>query len=276
MTSQITHKRNDFASTSQKRIHFTPKTKKSEKTKLKFDTSKYCKMDKITPDELEILARKLLNVSIENQTKNEGINSFNFIQPQQKQKHKQQSLQNSVHHKSESISFGLQLIANIKQISSNLTVLINEFVCGLNEILESCQNFIDLIIDPLPRLLHNDYIDKILEYQQFVKILDNMSSNFYDCSKNITKDLPNLSHILQSDHSQRVTEYNAYVQDFKSADNDIKTLQTHCDRTFRSLSSEIDMLSEVNTNSNSKFFCKDLLRKQCHSQTHISPHPIES
>merc|ERR1712154_462031 len=48
--------------------------------------------------------------------------------------------------------------------------------------------------------------------------------------------------------SPRINEYNLYINDFKAADNDIKTLQTHCDRTLRRLFREIPKTNKFNKN----------------------------
>ena len=215
---------------------------------LKFE-NRYERMSMITPDQLEILARKLLNVKSLNEDdddekrtdKHGRRNSFNYKHPKTRIKRGQHNhlLQSNVSRKSESVSFGLQLINSIKQITANLTDLMETFSEGLNDLLRICQQFIELIIDPLPRQVYNDYNDKIDEYISLVQTIDDMSNNFYDSSQNLRDNIPSLASILQSDISDRINEYNQYVHDFKSADNDIKSLQIHCDRTIRRLFREI-------------------------------------
>lgn len=68
----------------------------------------------------------------------------------------------------------------------------------MNDLLRICQQFMELIIDPLPRQVFNDYEEEINDYLAVVRVLDAMSSCVFASSQELKDKVPGLTSILNS------------------------------------------------------------------------------
>lgn len=75
-----------------------------------------------------------------------------------------------------------------------------------------------------------------------------MSSSVYASSQVLKAKVPGLTSIMSSSVNERLTEYDRYMKDLKAADNDLRSLQVHCDRTLRRLFREIPKPSKFDPN----------------------------
>eukprot|EP01083_Nonionella_stella_P073669 199423_1 len=197
------------------------KVQQKKKIKLKFE-DQYDKSNQITPDELEILARKLVREMEEEE--------------EEEQRH---LLHNTAKKKADAVSFGLQFVNSMKQVTSTLTALMQHFRDGLNDLLRVCEQFMELIVDPLPRAVYNDYADVIGQYGVLLQRMSQMSDGFDTSSQKLKDSIPVIRSVLSSDISHRIAQYDSYINDMKMADSDLKSLEIHCDRGLRRLFREI-------------------------------------
>lgn len=144
----------------------------SQRVPIRF-INKYDKIRQITPDQLEILARKLLENNLKQQMKDQqrddqmdqqnraaSIQATVPSSPRSPRhtsrrslsgKTKHHLLQETASRKAECVSFGLQLVNSVKHVTQKMSELMGNFSDGINDLLRICQQFMELIIGQLPR-----------------------------------------------------------------------------------------------------------------------------